>query len=193
MHAAARYLFFRPITPTASASPPAPPAPSHQVIIRGSSLCEDGSYDAATTIKPPTKPWIAGCEEKQAPWQCGTRALCSQGKADTAASLSIQCACPAKTTIHPEFWGYPYGGGDSVPGSEGFSGCFEQWNTDLTALTADGCLVTPAFNVSATPERAIPTRHNHYPSLLPASSSHRHHHNCHHQQQHHYNCYYCYY
>ena len=143
--------------------------PDHKVIVRGSSICNDGSYDAATTLDALNKKWIAACNETQAPWQCGTRATCdtfaladdedgdaSSGEhpVDHPANVGISCTCPDgndPSGASTQMFGFPYGpDAEMLPGSAGFSGCFEQWNAALDDLSGDNCLISPAYNQTST-------------------------------------------
>lgn len=117
------------------------------VIVRGSSICEDAPLPP-DVVDARTKSLIAGCDEADAPHQCGRRALCSAGE------LGVTCTCPVKgpssAPLPEPMWGYPYGGDAVIPGSAGFDGCFEQWNASLGNLSGSGCLVAPAFAPAAT-------------------------------------------
>ena len=142
--------------------PGSPKHPDHKVIVRGSSICGDGSFDPKKTISDQTKPWVAKCTEPQAPWQCGDRAMCSEftlvdtdefesGSGDAPpANVGISCECP--TAAGPEgksttMWGFPYGGDAFAwPSSGGFAGCFEQWNPSLEDLVGTSCKVAPSFD-----------------------------------------------
>ena len=139
-------------------APGTPGHPDRKVIVRGSSLCADGSA-GADAVDPQTLAMIAGCA--QPGWQCGERAVCTElatlsggvagaplVSAPAAASaplkIGIQCECPRASTLRPENeWGFPYGGDPIIPGSSGFDGCFEQWDAALGELSASGCAVTP--------------------------------------------------
>lgn len=189
-------------------APGTPKHPDRKVVVRGSHVCEDGSY-TKLAINAQTLKFIAGCAD--APWQCGDRAHCTElefGVGHMAGRLGVACACgahkPVAHTSSPSagvrvdelsfdmmgdvtgdaqwselymeqeqagsglpasppppppplapitMWGFPYGGGPTIPNSEGFAGCFEQWDDRLGALSATGCAITPPFDGAAPGER----------------------------------------
>lgn len=120
-----------------------PGQPGHadkKLILRGSSVCADGTLET-NTVDAATRAMIAGCDEpEEAPWQCGRRAVCTPHPIE----LGVTCECPSGSPLPEAMWGFPYGGDDAViPGSHGFDGCFEQWDASLDTLDATGCTVLP--------------------------------------------------
>ena len=125
-----------------------------KVFVRGGALCEDGTFEHGSTFDSRALGKVATCAEADA-WQCGERAVCTDKLVDPASpygGIGIGCACPAPegAPAHAQMWGFAYGGDPAIPGSAGFTGCFEQWDARLAGFATGGsCEVAPAFDAAS--------------------------------------------